>query len=151
MGVSCLPLTADLWIRASPVTVLEGFTGDGCDDGKGVEQNAWQVPTSWFYLLLAIPLSSRRRVDTAGLCRCARTPAWCTGCTRSLWLPCEVPADSPHFSAARRGRRTQSTEKTECVSGSCGSLCGGGRGVPDLGMHPHLMPFAAITRVCNSQ
>lgn len=128
MGVSCLPLTADLWIRASPVTMLEGFTGDGCNDGKRVEQNAWQVPTSWLYLLLAIPLPSRRKVDTAGLCRCAPTLAWCTGCTQSLRLPCEVPADSPHFSAAYLGRRTQSTKKTECVSRSCGSLGGRGRG-----------------------
>lgn len=112
---------------------LKASPRDICDDSKGVERKTWQVPMSRLYLPLATPLPSKRGAGTAGPGRLAPTPVWRKGCTPSLWLLCASPCDSPHFSAARLGRRTRSTEKTECVSGNSGEHCvlggrGGGRG-----------------------
>lgn len=72
VGVSRLPLTADLWVRASPGTVLAGFPGDGCDDGKGAEQSAWQVTThgsTYFLPFLCPPGVERTQRGSAGALR----------------------------------------------------------------------------------
>jgi hypothetical protein len=102
-----------------------GFTGIKCDDGRGWSTRPGRY-ASWLYLLLAIALPSKCREDTVGLGRHVRTLVWCTGCTQSLWLFCVFRCDSPRASAACLGHRTQSTKKTEDVSGCVGSFWGWG-------------------------
>lgn len=110
---------------------------------------------SWLYLLLAIPLPSKCRGDTVGLGSRVPTPVWCTGCTRSLWLFYVFRSDSPHASAVRLGHRTQSTKKTEDVSGSLGSFIFGGAGGVEGHRGgectPNPMTFIAITSLSNLQ